>query len=103
MDGRYHEQLKEPIFGYNLILPLQYIAHIKIHWVFLNEMTIDKLTTNFKSGWESDEHITAFTLRLKHEKEKLKSDGIVISDVDKNQYYMLQIWKSDLFLSEVIK
>ena len=58
---------------------------------------IDKLTTNFKHGWESGEHITSFDLRLDLEQAKLLSDGITISDVDKNQHYMLQVWDLNLF------
>ena len=58
---------------------------------------IDKLTTNFKRGWESGEHIASFYLRLDLEQAKLLSDGITISDVDKNQHYMLQVWDLNLF------
>ena len=58
---------------------------------------IDKLTTNFKRGWESGEHIAYFDLRLDLGQAKLLSDGITISDVDKNQHYMLQVWDLNLF------
>ena len=57
---------------------------------------IDKLTTNFKRGWESGEHIASFDLRLDLGQAKLLSDGITISDVDKNQHYMLQVWDLNL-------
>ena len=58
---------------------------------------IDKLTTNFKRGWENGEHIASFDLRLDLGQAKLLSDGITISDVDKNQHYMLQVWDLNLF------
>ena len=44
LDPRYYEQLKQPICRYKRIQPLQYINHIKAHWVFLDNKKIDELT-----------------------------------------------------------
>ena len=64
LEDQYFDQLKQQIFRYKRIQPIQYFKHLKAHWVFLNEKQIDKLTKKFKRGWESVEHITAFAIRM---------------------------------------
>ena len=36
-DPKYYDQLSEPIFRYKRIHPRQYFAHLKQHWMFLDE------------------------------------------------------------------
>ena len=97
LDARYYKQLSEKTFKYSKLLPWDFITHLETKWVFLDEMQIQQLKDKYKKGWRPNEHISAFARRLNENQAKLATDGITISDVDKNQHYMLQIWKSDMF------
>ena len=70
---------------------------MELKWVILDEMQIEKMITNYKRGWSSDYHFTTFTKRLSREQKKLKEDSIIISDVDKKQNMMIQMWDRNLF------
>ena len=62
------------------------------------EKSRDELTNNFYCGWNNqEEHITRFTQRHDDKHTKLQLDRLVISDVDKLQHYMLQMWDCLLF------
>ena len=102
LDPKYYDQLSEPIFRYKWIHPRQYFAHLKQHWVFLDKNQITKLKENYFRGWQSGEHLTKLTLMLDKEQLQLNSDGVVISDADKNIHYMNQIWDCDIFLQETV-
>ena len=55
------------------------------------------MITNYKRGRSSDKPFTTLTKRLSREQKKLKDDKIIISDVDKKQHLMIQVWDRDLF------
>ena len=98
LDSCYHNQLKHHILHYRHVLPRQYITHLKTGWVVMDERIRDELTNNFYCGWnDQEEHIAGFARCLDDEQAKLQSDGLVISDVDKLQHYMLQMWNCLLF------
>jgi hypothetical protein len=98
LDLRYHNQLKHRVLHYRNVHPRQYITHLKTVWVILDERIKDELTKNYYRGWnDTDEHITGFAIRLDDEQAKLASDGLQISNVDKLQHYMLQMWNCSLF------
>ena len=64
----------------------------------MDKRTWDELITNYYRGWnDQEDHITGFARRLNDDQAKLRSDGLVISDVDKLQHYMLQMWDCSLF------
>ena len=50
LEDRHYDQLKQAIFRYKRIQPIQYFNHLNAHWVFLDEKQIDKLTKKFKRG-----------------------------------------------------
>jgi hypothetical protein len=89
--SKYYEQLKEPTFGYKRIRPRQYIVELETKWVFLDERQQKALTDHYMRGWNEDEHLTAFAIRLDLEQKKLLADGITITDVDKNAHYILEM------------
>jgi hypothetical protein len=97
LDSKYYEQLREETFLYKRVRPKQYIDELKSKWVFLDEVQAEALITNYKRGWEEGEHIAAFAKRLNREQDKLDADGIIISTVDKNRHYNLEMWKSKRF------
>jgi hypothetical protein len=97
LDSKYYEQLREETFIYKRVRPKDYIDELKSKWVFLDEIQAEALITNYKRGWEEGEHIAAFAKRLDREQVKLDADGIIISTVDKNRHYNLEMWKSKRF------
>ena len=92
LQARYYAELYAPVFKYKRLTPRSYITHLKSKWVILDELQIDKMATNYKQGWETDEHVTTFSYLLDHEQTKLLKDGIVISDTDKKQHMMVKVW-----------
>ena len=99
-DAKYYEQLKEEVFKYKRIRPLQFIEHMQKKWVKMDTLVISRLRTKFFRGWEEDEHLISFRVRLLREQKKLKgySTPVEIEDVDLCQHYMEEILKkSDLF------
>ena len=102
LDKKYWEQLEVPVFLYKTVKPRDYITNLD-KWVRLDERQIKELRKHFERGWEADEHITAFALRLDKEQKQLLDDAAVtITDVDKNLHYMLEIWESGKFDKEVM-
>ena len=97
LEPRYYEQMYEDIFKYKRVLPRRYIEHLELKWVILDEVQIEKMIGNYKRGWSQEEHFTTFAKRLSREQKKLKSDNIIISDADKKQHLMIQVWDRDLF------
>ena len=98
----YFDQLKQQKFRYKRIKPIQYFEHLKAHWVFLDEKQIDKFTKKFKRRWEIGDRITAFAIRMDLEQATLNDDDIIISDVNKNIHFMLQIWESNIFTQDMM-
>ena len=98
----YFDQLKQQKFRYKRIKPIQYFEHLKAHWVFLDEKQIDKFTKKFKRRWESGDRITAFAIRMDLEQATLNDNDIIISDVNKNIHFMLQIWESNIFTQDMM-
>ena len=97
LDARYYEQLSHQRYKYRDVLPQDFIEHLETKWVFLDKIHVQQLKDEYYKKWSADEHISAFARRLNEDQEKLASDGVTISNVDKNQHYMMQIWKSEMF------
>ena len=97
MQTRYYEQLYKSVFKYKSITPQSYITHRGSKWFILDELQINKMTSNYKRGWETDEHFTMFSYWLDHEQTALLKDNIIISDTDKKQHIMAEVWARDLF------
>jgi hypothetical protein len=55
------------------------------------------MVVSYKRVWSLDEYFTTFAKWLSREKKKLQEDNIIISDADKKQHLMVQVWDRDLF------
>jgi hypothetical protein len=97
LECRYYEQLYEDVFKYKRIQPRDYLAHLEAKWVILDELQIKEMIKKYKRGWSMDEHFTTFADRLNREQKKLSDDNIVVSDADKKQHLMVELWGRDLF------
>ena len=78
LQARYYEQLYEPVFKYKRLTPRDYITHLKYKWVILDKLQINEMTLNYKRGWETDTHFTAFSYCLDCEQTTLLKDNIII-------------------------
>ena len=99
-DPKYYEQLWEETFKYKRVLPITYITHLETRHVLLDTMVIARLRKEALRGWEAEEHITSFGTRLDRQQRKLAtfSPPIHISDEDKLQRYLEEMWKrTDVF------
>ena len=97
LQAHYYEQLYEPVFKYKRLTQRDYISHLESKWVILDQLQINEMTKNYKRGWETDEHFTTFSYRLDQEQAALLKDGIIISDADKKQHMMVEVWARGLF------
>ena len=92
-DAKYYEQLWEETFKYKRIPPITFITHLETRHVTLDTMVIGQLKSKYFRGWDGEEHINSFGIRLNREQRKLGSynPSITISDEDKNQHYLEQM------------
>ena len=72
-------------------------------WVKLNERTKYTLLKNYYRGWDYDHgHLSGFATRLDREQKELENNNVEVTDVTKMQYYMLQIWDTNMFSRKVM-
>ena len=89
-DLTYYEQLWEETFIYKRVLPVTYITHLETRHVILDTVVVKRLKAGYYRGWDVEEHITSFGVRLNQEQRKLSqyTPPIIISDADKCQHYL---------------
>ena len=63
----------------------------------LNTKTIKKMKEDYYIDWSQIKHITDFRVELDRGQEELLKDNIKISDEDKLQHYLEQIYDTGLF------
>ena len=78
-----------------------HITHLETKHVILDTVVVKRLRENYYRGWDNaNEHIESFGVRLSREQRKLRQyvPPIVISDADKTQHYLEQMWtRTDIF------
>ncbi len=98
LDKQYYSQLKHVNTAYCNITPIQILEHLNTCWRPLDVQARKILKKEFYADWDSSEtHITAFGMKLDKEQSRLDRLGIVISNKDKLQFYMEQIYASNCF------
>ena len=63
-DLTYYEQLWEETFIYKRVLPITYITHLETKHVILDTVVVKRLRENYYRGWDVEEHINSFGVRL---------------------------------------
>jgi hypothetical protein len=96
-------QLKHRHLAYRNITPFQILEHLNIIWCPLNVQAKKKLKDAYFAKWDGNEHLTAFGKRLDNDQNMLIRSDITISDEDKIQFYLEQIYDSNLFEPTLIK
>jgi hypothetical protein len=98
LDEAYYSQLNHITTAYRNTTPIQILEHLDTRWCPLNVHAKKQLKAEFYADWDSlIMHITAFGLKLDKEQKQLELLGILISDTDKLQFYMEQIYASNIF------
>jgi hypothetical protein len=78
--------------------PIQILEHLNTQWCPLDVRAKKQLKAEFHVDWDSSVmHITAFGLKFDKEQKQLELLGIVISNKDELQFYMKQIYASNMF------
>ena len=98
LDEQYYSQLKHVNTAYCNTTPIQILEHLDTRWCPLYVQARKILKKEFYANWDSSEtHLTAFGMKLDKEQSRLDRLGIVISDKDKLQFYLEQIYASNCF------
>ncbi len=90
-------QLKQVNTAYRNITPIQILTPLNTCGCPLDVHGKKVLKKEFYINWDPDIHLTAFGMKLDKEQHRLDCLGIVISDEDKLQFCMEQIYESNQF------
>jgi hypothetical protein len=95
---QYYSQLKNVNTAYRNTTPIQNLWHLDTRGCPLDVQVHKILKKEFHTDWDSsDIHITTFGMKLDKEQSQLDWLGILISDEDKLQFYLKQIYASNCF------
>jgi hypothetical protein len=98
LDEQYYSQLKNINTAYRNTTPIQILVHLNTHWCPLDVQARKIIKKEFYTNWDSsDVHITAFGMKLDKEQNQLDWLGIVISNNNKLQFYLEQIYALNCF------
>ena len=98
LNEQYYSQLKHINTAYRNTTPIQILEHLDTRWSPLDIRARKLLKAEFHADWDSTVmHLTAFGMKLDKEQARIDRLGVVISDEDKLQFYMEQIYASNCF------
>lgn len=99
LDKKFYLSLKRPVIAYKNVQPRDYITHLDNKWCKLDTRVIKNMKDNYYRGWETDEdeHIEEFVKRLDEEQHALLNDRIKISNEDKLQHFLEEMYKASIF------
>lgn len=98
LDEQYYSQLRHINTAYRNTTPIKILEHLDTRWCPLDVRARKLLKAEFHADWDSTVmHLTAFGMKLDKEQARIDRLGVVISDEDKLQFYMEQIYASNCF------
>ncbi len=98
LDEQYYSQLKYINTAYCNTTSLQILKHLNTCWCALHIQARKILKKEFCANWDSSNiYITTFGMKLDKEQSQLDQLGIVISNEDKLQFYLEQIYGLNCF------
>ena len=106
VESRLYQDLEHIRFGFDNVWPKAFLDEIKTHCP-LDVQSIKEAKQHFARPWDrhnklQPETIKRFGLRLTQEQDSLHRDGVTISNKDKLEHYLLEIYQSRAFSNEVI-
>ena len=106
VDSKFYKDLQHHVYGYNDVWPIDHFDEIDQH-VPLDEPARKECRDHYLRGWQlsssKPETIRKFKRRLDDEQVALQRGGITISNADKEQHYILQIYRSGKFPTLTIR
>jgi hypothetical protein len=97
LDKNWYSQLKSVHTPYRNTTPIQILDHLNTRWCSLDVHTKKNLKQACYAEWDGEMHLTAFGKRLDDDKVCIKQYGITISNKDKLQFYLKQMYSSHHF------
>ena len=97
LNEQFYAQLRNRHSAYRNITAFQILKHLNTIWCPLDAQAKKKLKDAYFANWDSNKHLTAFGKRLDDDQSTLIRLDITISDEDKLQFYLEQIYDSNLF------
>jgi hypothetical protein len=97
IDKQYYPQLRKVCTAYHNILLLMILELLNNRWCPLNVQARKQLRQNYYRPWEPEEHLTAFGMQLADEQINLVRSDVTISDNNKLQFYLEQMYKANAF------
>ena len=97
LDEQFYSQLKHRHSAYRNTTLYQILNHLDTVWCSLNVQAKKKLKDAYFTKWDKHKHLTAFGKRLDDNQTSLMRSNITISDEDKLQFYLEQMYNSNIF------
>jgi hypothetical protein len=97
LNKQYYAQLCNVCTAYLNVQPLMILEHLNIRWCPLNVQARKQLMQNYYRPWEPEEHLTAFGMQLADEQISLVRLDVTISNKDKLQFYLEQMYEANAF------
>jgi hypothetical protein len=98
LDKQYYSQLKHINTTYRNTTAIQILNHLDTQWCPLDVQAQKIMKKEFYMDWDtSNMHLTAFGMKLNKDQNRLDRLGIIISNKDKLQFYLNQIYASNCF------
>ena len=85
--------------AYKRVTVKQYITHLDEKWCKLDTRVIKQMKNHYYRGWQvdNDEALTDYAKRIDKEQVQMGQDGIAISNDDKLQHFMEEMYDSGQF------
>jgi hypothetical protein len=97
LNKQFYLQLKHRHLAYRNITLFQILEHLNMTWCPLGAQSKKKLKNAYFAKWDSLEHLTPFGKQLDNNQNAMICSDITISNKDKLQFYLEQIYDSNMF------
>jgi len=98
LDKQFYSQLRHRLTAYRKITPYRILQHLNTRWCPLDVKAKKELKTAYYTKWEhTSEHLTAFGKRLNDDQRALVRSDVTITDDNKLQFYLEEIYDSNRF------
>jgi hypothetical protein len=83
--------------AYCNVQPIQILDHLHTRWCPLDVHAKKLIKAEYLTKWDGNMHLTTFGKRLDNEQIRIEHFGITISDKDKLQFYLKQMYTCNQF------
>jgi hypothetical protein len=97
LNKQYYAQLKHRLTAYQNVTPFQILDHLNDCWCPLDVKAKKALKDAYYTKWGGNKHLTAFGKRLDDDQRALIRSNVTITDKDKLQFYLKQMYDSNHF------